>query len=129
MANKQSDASSCGSYPAPDCSTMITSDHPFLRENFSLEREHYPLIRQHEREGFVKVPNWMPVGWPTYEWVYPNCIDAMMRPAPRWLDRIRWQWTAALTPECVKRWEARRWLRDTFADLSNASAQVSSEAR
>ncbi len=108
---------------------MITSDHPFVREDFSLEREHYPLIRQHKREGFVMVPDWMPVGWPTYEWVYPNGIDAMMRPAPRWWDRVRWQWTSALTPERVKRWKARRWLKATLADMSNAKISCARNER
>lgn len=98
---------------------MITADHPFMREDFSLEREHYPLVRKYKAEGFVMVPNWMPVGWPTYEWVYPNGIDAMMRPAPRPLDRVRWQLTSTLTPEWVKRWKARRWMKAWLRDMAN----------
>lgn len=63
----------------------------FLDDDFDLDVDHYPLVQALERKGFVKVPDWMPVGLPGYAWEYPNYIEAMMRPKPKWRHWFRYK--------------------------------------
>jgi len=63
----------------------------FLADNFDPERELFEPIRRLKAQGWVDVPDWMPVGLPGYEWTYPCCMAVLMRPAPRPSDRLRYE--------------------------------------
>ena len=61
-----------------------------LDDGFSFEK-HLAEIRNLTANGWHEAPSWFPVGLPGYEWEYVDCLTAMMRPAPRFLDRVRYQ--------------------------------------
>lgn len=74
---------------------MITGEHPFLNERYdwhSHERRKCVL----KNRGFVELPPWFPTGgWPGYEYEFIGGIDVLMRPAPKFIDRVRWQFPSA----------------------------------
>ncbi len=90
---------------------MIHSDNPILRDDFVLERDHWPVVRCYERDSYIIPPDWMPIFWPTYEWVYVNQISPMMRPALRMRDRVRFQLPNLITPRTIKAWIAKKRFR------------------
>jgi hypothetical protein len=70
---------------------VITECHPMINPKFNLAADHYPAVSGLERCGYVKVPNWMPVGISGYDWRIVNGIEAMMRPEPTEADTKKYK--------------------------------------
>ena len=89
--------------------TYVPASMPFLREDFDIQQDFLDTIAILKKQGYVEVPDWMPVGLDGYSWAYVAMMHPLMRPAPKLRHRIRYGWLR--TNRWFYRWRVDRELR------------------